>query len=235
MMSKLAWGGFLILTFIVALPASWLLLAKVDFAYPLLYDNIGISAHIERYAPRNYKGKLHFELTSKAERLELFHGIVEKIQSDGSDLKKLSYYDKTNKQAVALFTNAEVVHLQDVAKLISKLKIAALFLIFLWLVLVFILWRRKKSLPSSKQLLVSTSLIIILVGLILMLGPEAIFNQLHVWIFPDNHQWYFYYEESLMSTMMKAPDLFAYIAGLLALVSLVFSYVFLAITRKLLN
>jgi hypothetical protein len=45
--------------------------------------------------------------------------------------------------------------------------------------------------------------------LVWALGAKKVFYQLHVWIFPEGHQWFFYYQESLMSTLMKAPDLFA--------------------------
>jgi uncharacterized membrane protein len=234
-MNKVGWGFFLILSFIITLPVSWWLLAKVDFAYPVLYESIGIPAHIDQYAPRNYKGKLHFEQTSKGERISLFHEIITEIQSDGSGLDKLSYIDRTNKRSITLFTKAEVIHLQDVANLLTKLKIFVLSLAVFWLVVLFILWQRKKSLPSSKQLILSSLLIVLVAGLLLLLGPEAIFNQLHIWIFPDNHQWYFYYEESLMSTMMKAPDLFAYIAGMWAFVSIVLTGLLLLLVRKLLN
>ncbi|MFN2223885.1 MAG: DUF1461 domain-containing protein, partial [Candidatus Promineifilaceae bacterium] len=33
------------------------------------------------------------------------------------------------------------------------------------------------------------------------------------WICPPGHQWFFYYQDSLMTTMMKAPVLFAGIAA----------------------
>jgi len=43
-------------------------------------------------------------------------------------------------------------------------------------------------------------------------GFTDVFYYLHTLVFPDNHQWFFYYQESLMSSLMKAPDLFAGIA-----------------------
>ena len=50
---------------------------------------------------------------------------------------------------------------------------------------------------------------------VMLIGPYEIFSQFHVWVFPEEHKWKFYYEESVMSNLMKAPDLFAYIAVLL--------------------
>ena len=70
---------------------------------------------------------------------------------------------------------------------------------------------KKVSLPRAGQF-VSSALVLIVLTAVLMLFVQKLFNQLHVWAFPDDHQWFFYYEDSLMSTMMKAPVIFAYIA-----------------------
>ncbi len=48
--------------------------------------------------------------------------------------------------------------------------------------------------------------------LVVVIGPVKVFYALHELLFPDGHQWFFYYQESLMSTMMKAPELFGWIA-----------------------
>lgn len=225
-MSKILWGGFLFLSFLVTLPASWWVLSKADFFYSPLYDNIGIAKHITKYAPQNMRGRMGFENTSKEERVALFHGIVEAINSHGEGLKNLSY-DDTNlqkgHQSQQLLTQAEVIHLQDVANLLDKLKSLAIALIIFWIVIVAFLKFKKVTLPPTKDLLVSTFVIIVLLSAVLLIGPEKVFNQLHIWVFPDNHQWFFYYEESLMSTMMKAPDLFAYIAGIWGLMSVMAS------------
>jgi hypothetical protein len=45
---------------------------------------------------------------------------------------------------------------------------------------------------------------------------------MHVWVFPADHQWFFYYQDSLMSTLMKAPYLFGYIAVALVALATVF-------------
>jgi hypothetical protein len=39
-------------------------------------------------------------------------------------------------------------------------------------------------------------------------------------VFPEGHQWFFYYQDSLMSTLMKAPYLFGYIALALLVLTL---------------
>ena len=124
MKNKLLWGGFLLLTFLITLPITWGVLAKVNFLYPALHDAIGIDKHIERYAPKNRKNKLGFENTSKEERSRLFLGIVDAIHAHGEGLTSLSYMNKqkATTQSTPLLTEAEVVHLKDVAVLLDKLK-----------------------------------------------------------------------------------------------------------------
>ncbi len=50
---------------------------------------------------------------------------------------------------------------------------------------------------------------------LLISGPEAVFYQFHIWLFPADHEWFFYWQDSLMSTLMKAPVLFGGIAVVL--------------------
>ncbi len=233
-MKKLLWGVFLVLTFIITLPATWTLLSKADFFYPTLYDTIHIDAHISRYAPKNINGYLGFEDTSKAERVALFHGIVKAINNHGVGLKKLFYTDKNN-QLLPLLTLPEVIHLQDVANLLDKLKFFVVIFFLFWFFLVVFIKYKKVVFPSGKSLFASTIIIILLVSMLLFLGPERIFNQLHIWVFPDNHQWFFYYEESLMSTMMKAPDLFAYIAGIWGLLSIMLTVALIKLLKVFLS
>lgn len=217
-MNRVYWAGFLILTFVITLPVSWWLLAKIDFGYAYLHDHIGIAENIDRYAPKN-DTKPDFANTSKELRIQLFSEIVKSIENQGSGLKSLSYLDKKNNE-VQLLTQAEIIHLQDVAILLQKTSILAGSAALLWLIIVFLLRYQKKRLPPAKQAIASSMVIILILVGVLSLGPEKVFNQLHIWVFPDNHQWFFYYEESLMSTMMKAPDLFAYIAAMWFLISI---------------
>jgi hypothetical protein len=52
-----------------------------------------------------------------------------------------------------------------------------------------------------------------LLTVLVLFGPVNVFYKLHTWIFPADHQWFFYYQESLMTTLMKAPDIFGGIAA----------------------
>jgi len=222
-MNRVYWAGLLILTFVITLPVSWWLLAKIDFGYAYLHDHAGIAENITRYAPKN-DTKPDFADTTKQQRVQLFSGIVKSIENQGLGLKSLSYFDKNNNK-VQLLTQAEITHLEDVAVLLQKTSILAGSAALLWLFIVFLLRYQKKRLPPAKQVIASSMVILLILGGLLSLGPEKVFNQLHIWVFPDNHQWFFYYEESLMSTMMKAPDLFAYIAAMWFLLSIILTFV----------
>jgi hypothetical protein len=68
--------------------------------------------------------------------------------------------------------------------------------------------------PDFKKLLLHYLFIFgVMVLFVFIYGPMKVFVLLHESFFPANHQWFFYYQDSLMTTMMKAPDLFFYIAG----------------------
>ena len=219
MKTKFFWLWFLLLTFIITLPITWWGMAKVDFFYSTLHDSIGIDEHIQRFAPRNQLGKLGFEKTSKQERVELFHGVVVGIHHNGQGLDKL-VYKRQNKKDIILFTPAEIAHLKDVANLLNNIKPLILFALVIWLLAIMWVFLKRIRLPSAKELgLLSLAWVFVFV-IILLSGPEKVFNQLHIWIFPEDNQWFFYYEESLMSTMMKAPYLFGYISIILVCMSL---------------
>jgi hypothetical protein len=78
-------------------------------------------------------------------------------------------------------------------------------------------------------------LLILMTAAFMIWGAKAIFYQMHILVFPDDHQWFFYYQDSLMSTLMKAPDLFAGIAIQIVLVGLVLYGVMLFSMKKLLK
>lgn len=237
------WLLFILLTFIITLPISWLGLAKADFFYPIIYDSIDIDAHIQRYAPRNQFNKMGFESTSKQERIDLFHGVVTAIHDKGNGLESLTYMarspgvskdSRSNQEQVILFTDAEVTHLKDVANLLEKVKPWILVALELWfLCVVWIIWKRMK-LPSSPRLFLLSLIWLVIALLVLLSGPEHIFNQLHVWAFPEENQWFFFYEDSLMSTMMKAPLLFGVISAIWCAISILLTVILFRLMRPVL-
>ena len=195
--------------FISCLAISWKLNAQYDYLYSFWYDFFSIESHIQEYAPQNYY-KQGFAQLDKPQYVELFTHISQAVHHQGAGLEDLHYV--VGQDAIRLLTNSEVVHLQDVANLIESLDQGV------WLVMVFSLLLWAYLLSNKARPVWRTQLVIfsVLVGgavfTTLGVGSERVFYWLHELIFPDNHQWFFYYQESLMSTLMKAPDLFAGIA-----------------------
>ncbi len=206
--------------FCVSFYIAWNINAATNFLYSTWYEVLSLDAAISKYAPDN-KFKYGFEHTNKQQHIESFSGIVDAIQNNGQGLKELSYTDSKNHVTSTLLTDAEVIHLEDVANLISKFKYLAIFG-FLIAFIVFMLMRsRKVAIAKFKRhLLGGIGTIFTLAVLIVLIGPTKIFYVGHELIFPNNHQWFFYYEESLMSTMMKAPALFGPIACQLLLLTM---------------
>jgi len=234
MKTNIIWFYFVLLCFVVTLPVTWWGLAKADFFYSTLYDAIGIDKHIERYAPKNRYDKRDFVETSKAQRVELFHEVVVAIHNKGEGLDSLSY-NAVNEPKKVLSTDAEVTHLQDVANLLEKLKTLVFLVSIVWLVAILWMYLKRMRVPSAQSLVTMFFIWLVIAILVLLLGPEKVFNQLHIWVFPDDNQWFFYYEESLMSTIMKAPQLFGYISLIWVIASLVLSLILFSLLHLLLN
>ena len=212
---------------------AWQLSASTNFFYSAWYEVLDLDAVITKYAPNN-KFKKGFENTSKQQHVELFSGIVKGIQDDGKGLKKLNYTNSKTKESNVLLTEAEVVHLQDVANLVAKFKYLGIFS-FIIAVLAFLVMKiRGIAIAKFKShLLVGVGSIVVLAILISIIGPTKIFYLGHELIFPNNHQWFFYYEESLMSTMMKAPVLFGPIACQLVIFTIIIWALSISVLQKI--
>lgn len=213
---------------------SWRALAATDFLFPVWYDVADIGAHIDEFGPQNrYRDK--FEETTQAARLAAFAAIGRAVRNDGRGLDSLTYVDASGRSRT-LLRPPEIVHLQDVARLIGVLEPAGLGACVVFAALLVWLRRQPIVLPGLGRLLGGTVLFVVaLVGLVWALGPRDVFYAFHEWVFPAGHQWFFYYQESLMSTLMKAPDLFAYIAAVLVALALVVLTFLLALATRLTN
>jgi len=209
---------------IIAFFIAWIVMFKVDFLYSTFYDLLSIDETVTEFAPQNYYKK-GFEFTSKEKHLSVFSEIVTAIHNDGKGLAKISYTYTNEKQQERTSTflhKAEVIHLQDVAHLLNFLLKVVLGFTLVWCVISFTFIYQKKSLPSFKSQLKSILLFIgITLLVVLILGPQKIFYWLHTVIFPADNQWFFYYQDSLMTTMMKAPILFAPISIVLVVLALI--------------
>jgi hypothetical protein len=200
---------------LAALWLSWRFLATVDFLFPVFYEALAIEAHIERFGPEN-RYKTGFETTTREERLRLFSAIVKSIHDSGRGLESLEYRNAQGQPIDWLLRPPEVAHLQDVANLVDRLApIGWLAVAWTGIHLLLIGWFGWKV-PGLKKLLgASLAATLGAVLLVLAIGPKRVFYRMHEWIFPPENPWFFYYQDSLMSTMMKAPDLFGAIAAVI--------------------
>lgn len=203
----------LFIGFILALYASWMVGASLGYGYSWWYGFYDSKQHIAYYAPQN-KYRQGFETTTVAEHKQLFQQIVESVHDDGKGLADIRY--SYANQKIPLLHHAEVIHLEDVAHLINKLHLMSLCLAIIFILLYIrhiMCLRRFGNLTQGRgQLLIVMALAGIISVIFFIFGAKAIFYQMHILIFPPENQWFFYYQDSLMSTLMKAPDLFAGIA-----------------------
>ena len=217
---RLRWLCLTFISFCLAIGISWIVLTPLNFGYQQLYSAINIDQHIATYAPKNIHKK-DFQQTVEQERFRLFADIVTAIHQQGEGLAGLAYHTPQGQRIDSLLTHDEVVHLEDVAILIDRMRLLLLVLSVIFVGLLIWMYRSRQTMPSFRSILLSAIIALLaMTAIILLIGPHKVFYQLHIWAFPAEHKWFFFYEESLMSTMMKAPDLFAYIAILLVLLAL---------------
>lgn len=229
-----SWFMTLMAGFLACLFVSWMSFAGLDYTYSLWYSLLDIGAHIDKYAPQN-DYILGLNHVAQVEHERLFAEIVTAVHQHGQGLATIQF---SSSQPTTLLRAPEVVHLQDVANLIDVFRVVGWISIVLFIVGLTVLVLQRTRPNWFHQLWVLLGLIVGLTLLVILLGAKDVFYQLHVWVFPDDHQWFFYYQESLMTTLMKAPDIFAAIAasilvvGLLLFIALVMSVRWLAQVRS---
>ncbi len=196
---------------------AWHLLAQINFAYPVGYKVLGLDKHIAEYAPLNRY--VHgFQFTRPKDHWDLFGQITHSVQHNGEGLAEISFLLPNNTH-LPLMHEAEIIHLQDVSHLINTFYTVGMAGAFVWGMFLWIAYRQKLQFPSLRKIIMGfLAGIVLLSTIILSIGTTRVFYWLHTQVFPDGHQWFFYYEDSLMTTLMKAPDIFAFIAALLVLV-----------------
>lgn len=199
---------------------GWQALVPVDFGYSVAYDLLHIDRHVQKFGPQN-RYKKDFALTTAREQKRLFGEIVTAIQNGGNGLRDITY-STTGGNRDTLLREAEAVHLQDVANLITLFDYVSWACLALLAGTLAFMRLQKLPAPGGKQILLGVGGFPLLIGAILLVaGPTQTFYWLHTQIFPADHEWFFFYQDSLMTTLMKAPDLFGFIAGLWGLVALV--------------
>jgi uncharacterized membrane protein len=232
--------SLLVLALILSLYGGWMVNAKLGYGYTWLYGFYETEQHIARYAPQN-KFRQGFETTSVDEHQKFFQQIVDSVHANGEGLADISY--EYSGQTMPLLHEAERIHLQDVANLINAIHRLAFCCLLVFMACFLGQYRHQSKSKGQAQEQASARglLSIFALSLILMTaaffiwGAKAIFYYMHTLVFPDDHQWFFYYQDSLMSTLMKAPDLFAGIAIQIVLVGLIFYVAMLLAMKKLMQ
>jgi hypothetical protein len=212
----------------VSLLLSWQALAKVDFLYSVWYPALSIEEHIRFYAARNETGRQNFVLTTPEEHHRLFGALVQGVHGRGKPLEQIVYRNADG-EVLGTFLHAdEVGHLRDVAVLVQRLLFAGWTITAVAVLLVLLQGRRGIWLPPFTRVMLGYGIVLAGSGVVIALvGPKQVFDGLHEWIFASGHPWFFYYQESLMTTVIKAPDIFAAIASVwMALHVIVFILLF---------
>jgi lipoprotein signal peptidase len=218
--------GLTLALLVACIYVSWQVLSQANFLYDQIYEHNNLEAHVNEFAPLNRNDKKSFALTSKTERVRVFHDIAREINTGGGGLGSITYTPEGADAATTFLIEAERDHLQDVANLVSKLKpIGALisslliaFYGFCWYYKVSrykYFWRPSGIFVSLFQIAVVAALCLVITFAV---GPQQTFYLLHEWAFSDKAQWYFFFEDSLMTTLM--PEIvFANIAALIGILT----------------
>ena len=210
----LRWSAFALALALASLFLAWRALAAVDFAYPVLYDALGLGQTIERYGPRN-EVRPGFHRTDRAERERVFAAIAHAVRHGGEGLAQLEYFAPDGRVIGRVLTRPEIRHLRDVAGLVAGFERLGWIALAVLAALTLAAALRRERPPPPRVFAVGTAAVVGGGALgVLVAGPKDVFYWLHERIFPPDHPWFFYYEESLMSMMMRAPDLFGAIAAI---------------------
>lgn len=227
---RAAWGLLLVLT---AFYLSWRVLAAVDFAYPLFYEPLGLERNIETFGPQNAV-RPGFHRSTREERFALFAAIGRAIRDDGRGLEDLRYHDAGGRELGRLLTAAEIVHLRDVAHLVRRFERVGLIATLGFAgVLAWSRYRRRPPLSTRALLGGGCAALAGLAAVLMIVGPRRTFYWLHVQVFPPDHPWFFYYQDSLMSMMMRAPVLFAGIGALWLALALIVAALLQVLAHRL--
>ncbi|WP_221798569.1 DUF1461 domain-containing protein [Oceanobacter mangrovi] len=216
--SQPLWLIVLLAGLLASVSLSWFGMGKVHYGFSYWYDFYGIEAHIDKYGPQNryIRG---LESVSPIEHIRLFNEISDAVHNHGEGLKSISF-ERWGHQT-RLLRKPEVQHLQDVADLIDVLRIAAIISGLICVVGSAALLGLKTRPSWAIQGGLLLFLIAGITAAVLITGPLKVFYFLHEHIFPPDHAWFFYYQDSLMATLMKAPDLFGGIAAVIAIAGVV--------------
>ncbi len=207
---------------VISLYLSWQVLASQNFLYGFFYDHTELEEFIEYFAPMN-RYKPEFQYTNREERIRLFSEVLKSVEDEGKGLEKIVFYSSQGKRLGVLFHEREINHLRLVSSLIEKFKWFAYLNFFIVFCCIWIILGRRIQAPEAQRIVIAyTGLLIVVIALVMLISPARIFTLFHQIFFPETDQWFFYYQDSLMTTLMMAPKLFGYFAMVWSLLACVF-------------
>ena len=214
--------------FIICLFLAWKTLSSANFFFDRLYEFHAIEEQIKKYAPQN-RNRKNFEITSSLEHERIFGEIVSSINSNGKGLARISYFDPSGEIIDTFLTDDEVTHLEDISGLILSSTELVLLLTFALIAFYGFSYYYKVTRskffwkPVSTFLSLSSMVLtlILITGGVFLVGPRKVFHILHELFFANKGQWFFYYQESLMTTLLP-ESLFGTIAVMLTICALIY-------------
>lgn len=224
-----AWLLWAVLLLVSAIWASLYIHQFFDYGYPLWFSVLDIEQHIQTYGASNYY-KAGFDRLTPDQYYSLFSQISWSVNHHGEGLAQIHY--STDDAVISMLRQPEIIHLQDVADLLRKANFVGLCSLILWLLLTLYLRCSQKVVSAKALLMQLTFLITTSFSIIVVVGFKKIFYWLHILVFPSENQWFFYYQESLMATLMKAPELFAGIAVTVLLLAIVIMLTTLMVWKR---
>ena len=234
--------GLTLALLVSCLYVSWQVLSQANFLYDQIYEYNNLEAHVNEFAPLNRNDKESFALTSKTERVRVFNDIVREINTGGGGLGSITFTPQGADAATTFLIEAERDHLQDVANLVSGLKPIGAVIASLLMAFYGFCWYYKISRyqyfwrPSSVFVCLFQigAVAALCVAITFTIGPQQTFYLLHEWAFSDKAQWYFYFQDSLMTTLM--PEVvFSNIAIMIGTITITIWLITNMIIRKILT
>ena len=214
--------------FCTCLMFSWFVWSQNNFLFNQLYEYNQLEEHIEKYAPQN-RNRDNFETTTKEDRVRVFGEIVDAINNNGFGLQDIVYMTDSGEIIDKFLTNDEIDHLNDVSGLIKNINEANIYLIAILAAIILFCWiykvRKAKYFwkPVSVFAAFFNMIVLLAAGcsMVFAIGPQNVFYFLHEWFFADKAQWHFYFQDSLMTTLLPEP-IFGSIAVLLVTTAFLF-------------
>ncbi|MEX1080915.1 MAG: DUF1461 domain-containing protein [Halofilum sp. (in: g-proteobacteria)] len=207
----LFWAAAALAVVFASAYAGWRLLAAGDFGYGAAYALLDINATIERYGPENAQ-RPGFHTTGYPQRAYIFGEIAQAVRAEGEGLESIRYRLPSGREFPVL-TAPEVQHLRDVAGLVGTFERVGTIAFALTIGLFALAGYRRWRMPSTRRFALALTAAATGGALsVFVIGPVRTFYWLHERLFPPDHEWFFWYEESLMSMLMQAPNLFGFIA-----------------------